>query len=72
MPSSKKLTCKGTLRQLFICLRPGTPYPTPPYTLYCIRVYSILFHTVKGGGVEPERRGDEQHLSKLVRKYQHD
>ncbi len=30
----KQLICKGTLRQVFICLRP-TPYtPPPPYTLY--------------------------------------
>ncbi len=36
----KKLTCKETLRQVFICLRPRTPYP-PPYTLYiCVIVYS--------------------------------
>jgi hypothetical protein len=26
MLSSKKLTCKGTLRPVFICLRPWTPY----------------------------------------------
>jgi hypothetical protein len=48
----KKLTCKGTLRQVFICLRSRTPYPPPP--LHCNRVYSIL-----GGErwrVEPERR----------------
>ncbi len=37
MASSKKLTCKGTLRQVFICLRPRTLYH-PPYTLYtCIQ-----------------------------------
>ncbi len=31
-----KLTCKGTLRQVFICLRPRTPYPSPPplHTVY--------------------------------------
>jgi hypothetical protein len=26
MSSSKKLTCKGTLQQVFICLTPRTPY----------------------------------------------
>jgi hypothetical protein len=32
-----KKTCKGTLRQLFICLMPRTLYPSP-YTLYtCIQ-----------------------------------
>jgi hypothetical protein len=36
------------LRQVFICLRPRTP-PPPTHT-HCIRVYSILLHTGKGGG----------------------
>jgi hypothetical protein len=43
----KKLTCKGALRQVFICLRLRTPYPSPP-TTHCICVYSILMHTRKG------------------------
>jgi hypothetical protein len=34
-----QLTCKGTLQQVFICLR------TPPPLTHCIRVYSILIHT---------------------------
>ncbi len=41
----KKLTCKGTLGQVFICRRPRTPYPPPPpYTLYtCIQyTYSYM------------------------------
>jgi hypothetical protein len=47
------LTCKGTLWQVLICLRPRTPYP--PYTLYMsIQVY--LTTRGKEGGVEPERR----------------
>jgi hypothetical protein len=29
----KKLTCKGTLWPVFICLRPRTPYTLYPYTL---------------------------------------
>ncbi len=57
--STKKITCKLTLRQVLISLRPRTPYPPPPppYT-HCIRVYSIqnLVTQRRGGGVEPERR----------------
>ncbi len=56
------LTCKGTLRQVFICLRPRTPYP-PPLT-HCIHVYSILIHTGRGGGGElkkPVRREEYSH-----------
>jgi hypothetical protein len=48
----KKLTCKGTLLEVFICLRPRTP-------AHSIRVYGIIIHTGKGEGrgrVEPERR----------------
>jgi hypothetical protein len=30
----KKCTCKGTLRQVFICMRPPLLYHPPPYTLY--------------------------------------
>ncbi len=50
MSSSKNFICKSTLRQMFICLRPRTPYH-PPLT-HCIHVYSILIHTEKGGGGE--------------------
>jgi hypothetical protein len=58
MSSSKKLTCKGTLRQVFICLRPRTPYtaytPIPlPYTMYTCKQYSTYFLHREGG-----RRGD--------------
>ncbi len=51
---------KGTLRQVFICLRLRTPFP-PPLT-HCLRVNSILIHTGKKGGgrVEPERRVEGQ------------
>jgi hypothetical protein len=38
----KKLTYKGTLRQVFICLRPRTPYPPSP--THFKRVYGILIH----------------------------
>jgi len=69
-PHLKKLTCKGTLRQVFICLRPRTPYPSPPYTLStCIQYH---YSHREGGEVEPERRGEVQQFTKLGRKYQHD
>ncbi len=65
----KKLTCNGTWRQVFICLRPRTPYPPPLYTVYVYNVFTVfLFTQTWGGGVEPERRG----FTKLGRKYQHD
>jgi hypothetical protein len=41
----KKLASKGTLPQVFICLRPRNPYPLTTYT-----VYSIFIHTGKVGG----------------------
>ncbi len=50
----KKLTCKGTLRQLIIiCLRPRTPNPPPPpiHTKYVYAVY--LFTQRRGRVVEP-------------------
>jgi hypothetical protein len=45
----KKLACKRTLRQVFICLRPRTPYPRPLLTHCTLYGYSILIHTGKGG-----------------------
>jgi hypothetical protein len=53
MSSSKKFTCEETLRQGFICVRPRTP--PPPYTL--LRVYNILIHTGKGGGLNQGEGG---------------
>ncbi len=45
----KKFTCKGTLRQVFICLRPRTPYP--PYTQYtCILYVQYTYSHGEGGG----------------------
>ncbi len=42
------MTCKGTLRQVFICLMPRTPYPPPP-PQYFICVYRArIFLTFKG------------------------
>jgi hypothetical protein len=70
----KEFTCKGTLRQVFICLRPRSLYP--PYTLKSVYVYTVnLFTHRRGGGggrVEPERMGERQQFTKLGRKYQHD
>jgi hypothetical protein len=48
----KKLTCKRTLRQVFLSvwcpLSSYDPMP-PPLHSHCIPVYSILIHTGKGG-----------------------
>jgi hypothetical protein len=70
MSSSKRLICKEILRQVFICLRPRTPYPTLN-TVYVYTVY-VLIHTGDGGGggVESERGLEEQQFIKLGRKYQ--
>ncbi len=50
-----------TFRQLFICLRPRTPY----LPALCIRVYSILIHTGKGrrGGELNQREGERGNSS---------
>ncbi len=56
----KLLTCKGTFRQVFICLSPRIPYPSP--LTHCIRVYcipitgTVLIHTGKGEGGELNQR----------------
>ncbi len=47
-----KLTCEGTLRQVFVCLRPRTPYPLKHCTLY---VYTVYLFTQGRGEVEPEK-----------------
>jgi hypothetical protein len=53
-----KITCKGTLRQVFICLIP--PPPLPRYTLYTVRQYVLYVHVLiqygRLGEREPERR----------------
>ncbi len=74
MSSSKKLTCKGNLRQVFICLRPPSllwPH-TPPHTLYTCTQYSKLYtySQREGRWDEPERRLEGQQF--MGRKYQHD
>ncbi len=57
----KKITCKGTLRQVDICVRPRTH--TAPLT-HCIRVYSILIH-IEGGESNQKKRLDGQQFAKL-------
>jgi hypothetical protein len=49
----KKLICKGTLRQLFIFLKPRTPYKPPPH-IQSVNVYTV--HTWKGGGGDLNQR----------------
>jgi hypothetical protein len=69
MLSSKQLICKGTLWQVFICLRPKT---SPSHTVCVYKVY--LFTQETGGGgerVEQERRLEGQQFTKLGRKYQY-
>jgi hypothetical protein len=53
MSSSKKLTCKkGTLGQVFICLRTRIPYlPSPLNTVF---VYTVYFTQGGGGGKRGE------------------
>ncbi len=65
--SSKKFICKGTLRQVFICLRPRTSYPPPPLHtvyVYTLRLYLFTIHTGKGGGVRFETQSREEAGSK--------
>jgi hypothetical protein len=75
MSSSKKLTCKGTFWQVFICLRPCMPYTPPPLT-HCKSVYSTYTYSDRkgrgGGRVEPEKRLEGQQFTKLGREHQHD
>jgi hypothetical protein len=56
----KKLTCKGTLRHAFICLRPRTPSPSPPlYTLqYTCVQYTCSHREVGIGGDLNQREGE--------------
>ncbi len=70
MSSSKKLPCKGTMRQVSICLRP------PPLLLYTCILYTVLFiHTGRGGGGLNYREGQRGNGSQSwvgIRKYQHE
>ena len=56
----KKVTSKGTLRQVFICLRPRTAYPPSPlHTVYCTRTVH-LFTQGRGEGRELNQREGER------------
>jgi hypothetical protein len=55
----KKMTYKGTLRQVFICLRAKTPYTTPLHTVYVHTVYLFTQGGVKGGGELNQREGEK-------------
>ncbi len=58
MSFSKKVDLYRTLRQEFyLSEAPSTPMIpySPPYTLYTVRVYSILIHTRKGGELTREK-----------------
>ncbi len=59
----KQWTCKGTLRQVFVCLRPRTSYHPP--SLHTVDVYTVfLFTQGRGRRVEPERREEGQQFTK--------
>ncbi len=62
----KQLTCKGTLRQVFICVRPGTPYLPPLRNVYVYTVYIFIQGRREGGIIEPERRLEGQKFTKPV------
>ncbi len=65
MSQSKKLTCKGTLRQVFIFLSP------PLRTVNILYTYSHREGVEGWGRVEPKRRLESQQFTKLGQKYQH-
>jgi hypothetical protein len=74
MSSSKKIDLLKDFAQVFICLRPRTPYPPLPYTLYTSIQYTFSHTGKEGGGggrVKPERRLEGQQFTKLGQKYQH-
>jgi hypothetical protein len=63
----KNFTCKRTLQQLFICLRPPPSMTLyPPSLTHRIRVHCVLIHTRKGGGRERvnQREGQRGNSSK--------
>jgi hypothetical protein len=78
MLSTKTLTCKGTLPQVFFCLRPKTVYPLPLkhciliriliYTIYLYyKLYTGYTYSHREGGVwgrvEPESRLEGQQFT---------
>ncbi len=69
MSSSKIIDLKRYFAAGVYLSEAKNPIPPPPLT-NCIRVYSILIHTGKGGGgrVEPERRLEGQQFTKAESK----
>jgi hypothetical protein len=70
MLSSKKLTCIGTLRQVFICLRPPPPsydpLPPPLYTLYTCLLFTYSHREGEGGEFNQRKDYIEgQHFTKI-------
>ncbi len=77
--SYKKFIWKGTLRQVFICLRPPfLQWPLTPPPLHIVYVFTVYLFLHREGGEggeemnEPERRLEGQLFTKLGRKYKHD
>jgi hypothetical protein len=71
MSSSKQIDLLRDFSAGFYLSKGPEPHiPRPPYTLYSIRVYSVLIHTGEEGGgrVEPERKLEGQQFTKLGRK----
>ncbi len=68
----KKLTSKGTLRQVFTCLRSRTLHTPHLHIIYMYSVYLFSQGRGEGGRVKPEKRLEGQHSTQLGRKYQHD
>jgi hypothetical protein len=58
MWSSKKMTYKGTLRQVFFCMKPRTPNPLPLHTVYVYTVYLFTQRKLEGG--ELNQREEER------------
>ncbi len=67
--SSYKKDLKGTVRQVFICLRPRTPDPPPPllHTVYGYTVYRVLctysHREGREGGELSQREGERGNRS---------
>ena len=73
MSSSKKIDVLRDFAAGVYLSEAQNPIPSPLDTLYTCTIQSTNSHREGGGGrVEPERRIEGQHLTKLGRKYQHD
>ncbi len=75
MSSSKKFTCEGTLRMVYLSQSPSPPMtPYPPPLTHCMPIYCILIHSGKGGGelTREKVRGATAHEAGSKILYQHD